>query len=193
MISDAHKFIFVHLNKTGGTSIEKMFEPDADQKDVRYKHADVAYYRKKFPKQFRDYFKFAFVRNPWDWLVSRYHWSRDRQKLFDYSFDEMLRRLEQRIPLAADAPWLEKEALRPQFDRLAWRGAIAVDFVGRFEHLQRDFDVVSERLRIAPRELPHVFATQHTRYVDYYDDTTRALVAQHYAPDIEAFGYRFGD
>ena len=193
MISDEHKFIFVHLNKTGGTSIEKMFEPDADEKDVRYKHADVAYYRKKFPRQFREYFKFAFVRNPWDWLVSRYHWSRDRQKLFDYSFGEMLERLSRGVALAPDAPWLEKEALRSQFDRLSVRRKVSVDFVGRFEHLQRDFDVACTRIGIAPRELPHVFATQHTRYVDYYDDRTRALVEKHYQSDIAAFGYRFGD
>ena len=192
MISDQHRFIFVHLNKTGGTSIEKIFEPQADQKDVRYKHASIAYYARKFPRLYRDYFKFAFVRNPWDWLVSRYHWSRDKQQLFDYSFAEMLGRLQRRVPLAADAPWLEKEALLPQRDRLAIRGRVAVDFVGRYENLQGDFDVVCARLGIEPRTLPHVFKTHHTRYVDYYDDTTQKIVAQLYAPDIAAFGYRFG-
>jgi|SRR5215468_8444806 len=79
MISDRHRFIFVHINKTGGTSIEKVFEPDADQTNVAFKHARAAFYRREFPEQFRDYFKFAFVRNPWDWLVSRYHWSRDQR------------------------------------------------------------------------------------------------------------------
>ncbi|MEO8848829.1 MAG: sulfotransferase family 2 domain-containing protein [Casimicrobiaceae bacterium] len=193
MLSEQHSFIFVHINKTGGTSIEKMFDPDADHKDVRYKHADIAYYRKKFPRQFREYFKFAFVRNPWDWLVSRYHWSRDRQQLFDYSFQEMLQRLERGVALAASAPWLEKEALRSQFDRLALRGKLGVDFVGRFERLQRDFDVAAARIGLAPCELPHVFATAHSHYVDYYDDAARAFVAARYKADIDAFGYRFGD
>lgn len=193
MISDQHKFIFVHLNKTGGTSIEKMFVADADQKDVRYKHADAAYYRRKFPRQFRNYFKFAFVRNPWDWLVSRYHWSRDKQGLFEYSFAEMLRRLEQEIALAANEPWLEKEALRPQYDRLALGDKLAVDFVGRFEHLQRDFDSVCARIGVESRTLPHLFATDRNRYVDYYDDASRAFVARRYQSDVANFGYRFGE
>ena len=193
MISDEYRFIFVHLNKTGGTSIEKVFVPEADQKDVRYKHASAAYYRKKFPRSFRDYYKFAFVRNPWDWLVSRYHWSRDRQRLFDFSFAEMLARLQAGIPLSPVAPWLESEALLPQRDRLCVDGDIAVDFVGRFERLQEDFNVVCAALRIESRTLDHVFRTNHTRYVDYYDDDMRRLVGQLYATDVAEFGYRFGE
>jgi chondroitin 4-sulfotransferase 11 len=193
MISDRYRFIFVHINKTGGTSIEKVFEPDADAQDVRYKHASLAYYRKRFPWKSRRYFTFGFVRNPWDWLVSRFHWSRDQQKLFDYDFDEMLRRLAAREPLARSEPWLEKEALLPQCARLSVHDAIAVDFVGRYERLQHDFDVVCARIGHPLAALPHVFATERAAYPDYYDDRTRAIVERLYARDIAAFEYRFGD
>jgi hypothetical protein len=193
MISERHRFIFVHINKTGGTSIEKVFEPTADARDVRHKHASLADYRKEYPRAFREYFKFAFVRNPWDWLVSRYHWSRDRQKLFDFEFAEMLRRIERGVPLSAEARWLETGALVPQCRKLALRGRIGVDFVGRYEHLQRDFDAVCERVGHPRVELPHVFASEHRRYTEYYDDATRAIVARVYADDIRAFDYRFGD
>ena len=193
MISDTHKFIFVHINKTGGTSIEKVFDPQADQRDVRYKHATAAFYKQAFPDPFRDYFKFAFVRNPWDWLVSRYHWSRDHQRLFDYSFDELLWRLKNRTRLSAAAPWLEEDALQPQLDRLTIGGAIAMDFVGRFENLQRDFDRICSNLRIEARTLQPVFKTNHALYVEYYDDEARKIVEELYAADIAAFGYRFGD
>ena len=192
MICDDHRFIFVHINKTGGTSIEKVFVPQADQKDVRYKHASAAYYRRKFPIRFWRYFKFAFVRNPWDWLVSRYHWSRDRQHLFDYSFEEMLARMAQGVPLAADAAWLQNEALLPQVERLSIGGRIRVDYVGRYENLQPDFDTVCARLSIEPRMLSHTFKTDHGSYVDYYDDASRKIVERLYAADIAAFGYRFG-
>jgi Sulfotransferase family len=123
MISDTHKFIFIHINKTGGTSIEKAFEPDADQRAVDYKHAWVEFYKQTFPERFRTHFKFTFVRNPWDWLVSRYYWSKERQRLFDYSFDEFLRRLKERSRLCERAPWLEDRALKPQLDRLTTRRA----------------------------------------------------------------------
>jgi hypothetical protein len=193
MISDTHKFIFIHVNKTGGTSIEKAFDPDADHRDVQHKHASVGFYKQTFPDQFRTYFKFAFVRNPWDWLVSRYHWSKNRQHLFDYSFDEFLRRLKKRIRLSEGALWLEDEALKPQFDRLTIGGAIAVDFVGRFENLQSDFDLVCSRLRIEPRSLQHVYSSKHAHYADYYSDENRKIVEQLYAIDIATFGYRFAD
>jgi chondroitin 4-sulfotransferase 11 len=193
MISDKHRFIFVHINRTGGTSIEKVFDHDADKRNVHRKHAPAAFYKRTFPERFGDYFKFAFVRNPWDWLVSRYHWSRDRQHLFDYSFHEMLWRLKNRVRLAESEPWLEERALLPQLDRLAIDGAVAVDFVGRFEDLQGDFDKVCARLRIEARTLQHVFATNHVPYIEHYDDETRRIVEQLYAADIAAFGYRFGD
>ena len=191
MISARHKFIFVHVNKTGGTSIEKAFDGDADQRDVEYKHASAAFYKRKFPDQFRAYFKFAFVRNPWDWLVSRYHWSRDHQGLFDYSFEEFLRRLRKRIRLSEQAQWLESEALRPQLERLMIRGAIAVDFIGRFESLQTDFDKICATLQIERRPLQQVFVTKHAHYSEYYGDESRRLVEEIYGSDIAAFGYRF--
>jgi hypothetical protein len=193
MISHNHRFVFVHINKTGGTSIEKVFDPEADQRDVELKHASAAYYQENFPQDFLNYFKFAFVRNPWDWLVSRYFWSRDHQRLFDFSFGEMVWRLEHQIQLSPAAAWLERGALRTQVERLSIGGAIAMDFVGRFESLQHDFNDVCQRQQIAATPLPHVFKTHHAPYTDYYDDRTRRRVERLYAADIAAFGYRFGD
>ena len=63
MISDQYKFIFVHVNKTGGTSIEKVFSKLADKEDVALKHEPAAFYKNNFPDRFRTYFKFAFVRS----------------------------------------------------------------------------------------------------------------------------------
>ena len=192
MISDLYKFIFVHINKTGGTSIEKVFVNLADKEDVPSKHARAIFYKNNFPDQFRTYFKFAFVRNPWDWLVSRYHWSRDHQRLYDYTFRELLLRLQDRVPLSPAAPWLEG-ALAPQLERLTIDGNIAVDFVGRFEDLQWDFERICSILRISAPILPHVFKTKHTFYAECYDDETRRIVEKIYAADIATFGYRFGD
>ncbi|MDX1407714.1 MAG: sulfotransferase family 2 domain-containing protein, partial [Saprospiraceae bacterium] len=144
MISHTHQFIFVHINKTGGTSIEKVFIDTADQADVRFKHKDVAFYQRRFPEVFERYFKFAFVRNPWDWLVSRYTWSRYHQSLLAISFTEMIERLDCGVELAPDVPWFRR-ALAPQSERLMIDGRIAVDFVGKFESLQSDFDVVCDR------------------------------------------------
>ena len=182
----------MHINKTGGTSIEKVFDPMADQKNVPLKHASVAKYKKRFPDEFDSYFKFSFVRNPWDWVVSRYHWSRYQQRLITFEFRDFLDQLERGHNVSA-ARWMGG-ALAPQVDRITIDGRIAVDFVGRFEQLRDDFQHVCNVLQLEDRPaLPHVFKSDHGFYADYYDDEMKALVERVYAVDIEAFDYRFGD
>lgn len=190
MIDHKHKFIFVHISKTGGTSIEKTFIDSANKKDVEYKHDTIRDYKNKFPKEFEEYFKFSFVRNPWDWLVSRYHWSKNRQKLFDYSFEEMLHRISNKIKMSDKADWLD-ELMAPQSDRLLINGKIAVDFVGKFENLQEDYDKICDKIKIRRIKLPHVFKTKHEHYSKYYTPKTRKLVSKLYKQDIDLFGYQF--
>lgn len=191
MISDTHRFIYIHVPKTGGTSIEKVFEQTAEEKDVGGKHFPAVIYNEAYPEKFRNYFKFSFVRNPWDWLVSRYHWSKDRQGIINYSFSEMIERLSTGTPLSMTARWLQG-SMKSQISRLVVGDEIAVDFVGRYETLQSDFETVCAKLSINKVKLPHVFKTDHAHYSTYYDERTCELVRNTYADDIDAFGYAFG-
>ncbi len=165
--------------------------------------------------QFRSFFKFAFVRNPWARLVS------------EYKYGGYIRRYEFKQFLADGLPepgW--RDAYRhvlPQsaflFDEL---GNQLVDFVGRFESLQEDFDSVCNRLNIACGRLPHVNQSLaedrvsdsivkrvkdlavksiygrrireriRGHYTKFYDGESRAFVEHYYRSDIERFGYTFG-
>ena len=166
-------------------------------------------------EQFDAYFKFAFVRNPWDRVVSEYHYRRHARL---YSFKEFLFEHFPR-PSWADA-WCH---VIPQYDFLYdANGKRLVDFVGRYERLAADFEHVCKVLSLSTTKLPHknksnsilfrrdnnpleVLRTLRSNlslkrrrntfehYTQYYDDECIEWVRTKYQKDIDTFEYRFGD
>ena len=66
-------------------------------------------------------------------------------------------------------------------------------FVGRVENLQHDFDALCDKLGLERMKMPHLNATRHHHWREYYDDESRDIIAEKYARDIEIFGYTFDD
>jgi chondroitin 4-sulfotransferase 11 len=198
MISHELRCIFVHIQKTGGSSVRQALQ--MAQHDVD-KHRFARELRVGYGEEYwASYFKFAFVRNPWDRLVSwwrmieqnaaaqrpmngfqRFVLSRAR------TFEQFLSNCDEEYHDRDGSKWI----FRNQLDYISEAGDVSVDFVGRFERLQNDFARISSRLGLASLPIPHVNRAQHRHYSQYYSATTAGLVAARFARDIEAFGYSF--
>ena len=154
-------------------------------------------------------FSFAFVRNPWDRLVSCY---RDKilfeAKGFTHStirpgiadclarFDEFRPGMSFEAFTEAVASITDERAdyhFRSQHTFVANRGhAIAVDFLGRYESLAEDIVRVQVMAGLPGLELPRLQAsTTPIHYHEFYNERTRTLVAERFATDIALFNYDF--
>ncbi len=233
MLCRDFRCIYVHIPKTAGESIisyflgllgdnvqtrEKLllfYNKNPQHGPAILTHLTAAEYLQHGfvnSTEFSSFFKFAFVRNPWDRLVSEYKF-RGYPWLFDFkSF------LFKHFPRPGQAdPYLH---VKPQYDYLHDRdGRLLADFVGRFERLKEDFSAVCRRLGFCDHTLPHInssppprFSREHWRttwpamflpdsryrrrvfghYSEFYDDESREFVADMYAKDISTFGYTFG-
>ncbi len=193
---DRHRCIFVHVPKTGGMSVTKALFGNSSGG-----HRTVAEYKQIFGEPtFSNYFKFTFVRNPWDRLVSGYFYLKyGKTAKIDREWAE--RHLSRYNDFGAFVrDWVTpkniytEKHLRPQCTFLCdGRLAHEVDFLGRFENLRDDFGHVRRILGGIGSDLEHLNASKRYDYRQYYTDETRAIVAEAYRTDIELFGYEFDD
>ena len=132
-----------------------------------------------------------FIRNPWDRLVSRYEWQKFVLPESHINFKTITQRtfkefIKQRASAIFDK-WCYCDLMCDK------NGKRVVDFVGRFENLQNDFDIVCDKIRTRRQQLPNTNHLKRKNYIEYYDNETREIVAQVFQRDIEYFDYKFGE
>jgi hypothetical protein len=200
MISIQKRFLFVHIPKTAGNSIQSALrEYSEDQlvalrkeqdgierfglRNPHYnikKHSTLAEYRDALRnEQFRILYKFTCVRNPWDRMVSYYFTpTQAPEKLNRKKFREIISKA---LPVA-DYLRLDQGEADPFSN---------VDYMMRFENLGDDFRTVCGALGISAMTLPQYNRSSREHYSKYYDEELRDLVRARFAAEIERFGYTF--
>jgi hypothetical protein len=205
MISHKQKFIFIHIPKNAGTTIEWcLFGHDKKEENLYGVHGGIVLQHLKANELqetvgneiFKTYFKFSFVRNPFSKCVSEYFWEINHlgehlnfrswvklklPNLIKTSENNNIRRIRQKHNL---------EQYKFLYNA---QGGLIVDFIGKIENLQEDFNKICDEIGIPKQQLPYTNKSKHKHYTEYYDDETKQIVAEKYAKDIEYFGYKFGE
>ncbi len=182
-------------------------DPDDPMRFPHKRHFPFAR-RDEIRSTYKDYFKFAFVRNPWDRIVSCFN--NKILKTADYSdqwykngvadnfwqYGDRFRggmSFEEFVNTVVSIPDEESEEhIRPQFMFLTDKeGNRLVDFVGKFETLTDDLAIISNKLGFPAIDLPHLLKGKRSHYKDFYNDETINAIAKRYAADIDMFGYEF--
>jgi Sulfotransferase family len=213
MISHRYKCIFVEIPKTGSSSIRALIgkspKPHLDLSEIRklletgWTPLDTASHRfleylylfrsrkgriRIGRKQFAEYFKFGFVRNPWDRVVSLYERTEPLRMKDKLSFEQFVDWIQ-----FASSTCIHSSPHRYQLDWFVdGSGNVLADFIGRFERLETDWGTIAQRLGIT-ETLPHKRENPRARhYTEYYNDKTREIIASKFKIDIDYFGYEFG-
>lgn len=212
-----YKAIYFFIPKVACSSLKIVMsellnmKPPNPEKPLAFPHKRHFPFVKKEEIQvrYRDYFKFCFVRNPWDKLVSCYKnkihadpnyndkWFKNGVAEIFWRYGDLFRggmSFEEFVDVVAQIP--DKDAdnhIKSQHLFFTdHQGNTAADFIGRFESLKEDFLEICKKIGIKESiPMPHLLKSNHAHYKTYYDDNTRQIVSQRYDKDIKLLGYTF--
>jgi len=202
MISESHKFIFVHITKTAGVSIRSALRSCASPYpkglwETKPVHSQYKEYARAV--DISKYYVFACVRNPWTRLVSLYCYWRAGTGAHphNHGIDALTRKVSFRNWVSYISKLTDGESpidyrhIRNQCEWLEGEGGqINLDRIIRFEELPKGFAQVCADLNLH-KKLPHKNNTKHKDYRTYYNSKTRDTVARMFSRDIRQFGYTF--
>lgn len=182
MILPNKKLIFVHIPRTGGTAIEKSITKDFCEPYKSLKHFSSYDYAWSHKEEWENFFKFGFVRNPYDWVVSFAHRYQINVETFvDYlEVDPMI------YAHCHNGPrWGQKLPFHNILN--------GVDFVGRFENLKEDYEYLKNKFNLPPLTEEKIKVTENRKkdYRYYYDESLFNKVDKIFKEDIEKYGYKF--
>lgn len=205
MIIKSKKCIFVHVPRTGGTSIEKFFINHVDESlssqvgfVEQYKNheqhlsiKEMINYGLITSEILNSYLVFAFVRNPWDLVLSEF---KRHQADKWVSFEKYVNAMPVLLKNGWGCRYEDKRFvyIQPQYryfdSDISYRNL----FIGRFENLIEDFEKVKSIADLPDEKLPHEnISTKIKSYRDFYTEEMKSIIEYYYKEDIERYKYEF--
>lgn len=207
LLSYSKKFIFIHIDKTAGTSVKSALSnyclyPNETMyssilKKIGYRQYSDEFYdhirsielmRYLDKDIFENFYKFAFVRNPWDWMLSSYTYYQHKPEMHPHVyFKDQITTFRDFINWQTSNPYIYHTQSEYLFDQ---KGNKLVNFIGQFENLVDDFKLITDHLNINV-QLEHKNQSKEKGYKDAYTSETKDLVYKYYKRDINLFDYEF--
>ena len=205
MISTARKFLFVHVPKTGGNSIQNILQRYSEDRIVcvaphqdgverfalrndRYdveKHSTLTHYKRVLGAEVYDsLFKFAVARNPWERMISHYFSPHRNVSGWDRNAF---------IALVEATPPMRHYICDDTQPGDARHLTADIQYLMRFENLEQEFQHVCETIGIPFQPLPIRNRSNRGHYSQYYDQALVELVGERFCEEVVALGYRFGE
>lgn len=213
MISERYNFLFFHIPKAAGTSIINSIKENLHKDAIVNEenkplleflnansvlwpnHASCGNLKEYLGNYvYNNYFKFCFVRNPWDRLVSLYHYTLQKEALKYHNKEKTIPEFTKNILNAGSFEnWIRSENIGgSQFDMISNNyDELMVDFVGKSENIQNDFSYICGVIGLENIVLDKSNTSKRGNYKTYYSEETRQIVARHCKKDIEYFKYNF--
>jgi len=207
MINKALKTIFIHIPRTAGSSVEialgrtKKHGWGRAHRDILFgwdsifkihlQHATIKElidFRLVNKNNLADYFKFTIVRNPWERAVSDFVWLNIDDTFRNYLLQKGKFEYIAKNKSSKDTRY---DHFRPQADFIFYTDNNLMDFVAKYETLQKDWNKICSNIGLKITTLGHTKQTKHKHYSTYYDSETKKLVEKLYQKDIDIFNYTF--
>jgi len=187
-----YKCIFIHIPKTAGTSILTILAGNRVFRD----HASYYDFQRADLVKFESYFKFCFVRNPYDRAVSCYEYLKcGGNQMDDLYFKELI---ENKYPTFEKfiLEYLDKDIIhehvlfKPQYTFVYdCKNQCHIDYIAKYESIDKDFEVICKNLKISV-PLPKINGVDRVSYKNYY---TNNLIEEKihflYRKDFILFNY----
>ena len=192
--------IFVHIPKTAGSSITNALKK-LNKSNEREKSPKIGKHAKAFEIKYllgcdiwQNYFSFAFIRNPWDLMVSSYNWWRQKaqtlpahkrisDKILKMSFEDFIS--------SKYGSYMINERYGNYFDWISEDGKIIVDYIGKVEFIKEDWKKICEINDLKQISIPHINKSKRKDYKKYYNPKTRKIIYNRFRKSIKKFNYEF--
>lgn len=210
ILSTNPPFLFIHIPKTAGTSIEEALFEYQDFNFLNEPHPIVAQYKTYLPSElYNSLFKFSFVRNPWSLQVSTYKYYVVNNGI-NMTFDEYIKwkftgnpmDMKSRVTDYSNEDELKSRLMVPfHVNRMPQvyflideSGEIQMDFIGSLENINNDINTIVDKLKLEDIFLPHSNRSHDSKpYTEYYSNESKEIVTKRFEMDIKIFGYKYGD